>query len=534
MITLERKNAMKMIKTINIYLFEFLIIWTLVLLTFFGNSISELSEMQNVKGLRYPLLAILLVVVFCAIDLWKGEELERLLSSKSSFFVFISLLCVAVFKLYISYGAFFHSGWDVRTIRWTVEYIITGAGPEEYIISYYSWYPNNLLMIWIYKMIALLCNKFDFISWEYGVVILNNLLSVFALYLVYRITFILTKKYRVSLCTYIYALVFVGVSPWCIITYSDSLCFAFPIISIYLFILFKKHRNNILLRFLYAILLGSVSCLGLFIKPQVFIVYISIVIFEVMGFLIKKESNCLLLLSTSFISFLLFSILISKVCIPSLNLEIDNEKSMGWQHYLMMGLNEETVGAYSESDVYYSRSFDTRKERNKNDLIEAGKRLENMGFPGLINHINRKEMLNYGYGTFAWGWEGAFWEDIPDWAYNRISVFARKFIMPDGEYYLFFQKSMNFLWLTTLILCSFIGMNYKKMTDDDLIVNIIILSIIGLTVFLLIFEPRARYMFTYSPLFIVLAGIGYSNIFEKLKRFYGKLVSATKNKNSII
>ncbi len=524
---------MKLVEKINIVVFEFLIIWTVILLMFLGNSISELSEILNVKGLWYPCLSILLVVVFGVVDLWKGEDIEKVLSKRSSLYLCISLFCVTIIKLYISYGAFFHSGWDVRTIRWTVEYLLYGDGPVEYLNSYYSYNSNNLLIIWVYKMIALLCNKFGYISWEYGVVILNNLLSILALYLVYKITYILTGKIRLSWYTYLYALIFVGFSPWFIITYSDSLCFAFPIIAIRLFVLYKQHQKTKGLVLLYALLLGGISCLGLYMKPQVFIVYISIAFFEAIGSLHKKNFNGLFFLSTSFASFLLFYVLVMNICIPSLDLELDKEKSMGWQHYFMQGLNEETVGAYSETDIAYSRSFDTRKERNQFNLIEARKRITNMGLFGLIDHINRKEMLNYGYGTFSWGWEGAFWEEIPDWAYNRSSAFARNFIMPEGKYYIPFQKGMNFLWISALILCSFAGLRSKSIADENsLMTHVIILSIIGLTLFELIFESRSRYLFTYSPLFIVLAGIGFSNISDMAKPLYINCVNTLKNKRA--
>ena len=39
-------------------------------------------------------------------------------------------------------------------------------------------------------------------------------------------------------------------------------------------------------------------------------------------------------------------------------------------------------------------------------------------------------------------------------------------------------------------------------------VAVIMLSVIGLTVFELLFEARARYLYTYTPFYILLAAIG--------------------------
>lgn len=44
---------------------------------------------------------------------------------------------------------------------------------------------------------------------------------------------------------------------------------------------------------------------------------------------------------------------------------------------------------------------------------------------------------------------------------------------------------------------------------------IVMLAIIGLTIFELIFEARARYLYTYVPLYIILAAAGVQKIVEK-------------------
>lgn len=47
-------------------------------------------------------------------------------------------------------------------------------------------------------------------------------------------------------------------------------------------------------------------------------------------------------------------------------------------------------------------------------------------------------------------------------------------------------------------------------------VSILMLTIVGLTVFELIFEARARYLFGYAPVYIILAVMGLNNIVSKL------------------
>lgn len=70
------------------------------------------------------------------------------------------------------------------------------------------------------------------------------------------------------------------------------------------------------------------------------------------------------------------------------------------------------------------------------------------------------------------------------------------------------------IWLTIVSLNIFSG---RKLPNNSICV--IMLSILGLTLFELLFEARARYLFTYAPLYIILAIYGFQNIILKLVAF---------------
>lgn len=69
------------------------------------------------------------------------------------------------------------------------------------------------------------------------------------------------------------------------------------------------------------------------------------------------------------------------------------------------------------------------------------------------------------------------------------------------------------IWLTTLLLSIF-SVSDPKTSDK----NIIMLGIIGLTIFELIFEARARYLFTYVPLYIILAMYGFDHVRKQINQ----------------
>lgn len=59
----------------------------------------------------------------------------------------------------------------------------------------------------------------------------------------------------------------------------------------------------------------------------------------------------------------------------------------------------------------------------------------------------------------------------------------------------------------------------KKENDAE---NLIALILIGVSLFLLLFECRARYLYIFSPLYVVLAGIGLNKASELYGRIRGK------------
>lgn len=57
---------------------------------------------------------------------------------------------------------------------------------------------------------------------------------------------------------------------------------------------------------------------------------------------------------------------------------------------------------------------------------------------------------------------------------------------------------------------------------DFRLMNLIALILIGVSLFLLLFECRARYLYIFSPLYVVLAGIGLNKASELYGRIRGK------------
>ena len=168
-----------------------------------------------------------------------------------------------------------------------------------------------------------------------------------------------------------------------------------------------------------------------------------------------------------------------------------------------MGQNNDTLGAYSQSDV-----DDTINIGQKNDIYKFKDRLLNRSFKQQIVFFTKKTLLNFNDGSFCWGLDGTFFykKTKPK---NGFSRFLRQIYYGDGKYFDWFIQIQNYIWLTVLFFMPWI---IKK--ENNKKEYVLMLSIIGLILFLTIFEPRTRYMYCYSNIYIIVAILGIYNLKE--------------------
>ena len=119
-------------------------------------------------------------------------------------------------------------------------------------------------------------------------------------------------------------------------------------------------------------------------------------------------------------------------------------------HYIMMGLNEQTNGAYSEPDMLTTISVSGRQEKTALCASIAKERIAQFGPAGLARHLVKKTLANYNDGTFAWGGEGGFYETVLE-APGPVAEALRSFYYNDGEHYGWFCTGEQFIWLLVLI-----------------------------------------------------------------------------------
>lgn len=428
--------------------------------------------------------------------------------------VLFGCVLFALVQIYISFNYYFLTDWDVDLIYQSAREIVNGtfSTSERYgeFCWYYSTYPNNMELLGVFVACLKVNQYFGVLDPQNGVmvfIVLNSIIVAIAGYLLYDI---LTNNtsWRWGMLGWTIFIAYIGTSPWVVIPYSDSLGLLFPIAELWIYTQLKKKTK----KWPFLILLGFVGGIGYRLKPQVAIILIAIIILFILEILCNSQDRMSksLSLGVLLLAFLLAGFL-PKTIEVGLNIPIDENRQFGTTHFVMMGMNPSTEGIYSQEDCDYSHSFGDTTSRRQGEIEVIKERLSEYGINGYLNLLNKKMLTTYGDGSFAWGLEGSFWKEIIPLKNSGISKVTRDIYYNSGPLYTTFLTYMQIFWVGILCLQVFAN----KGGHDDTI-STVELSIIGLTIFELLFESRARYLYTYAPLYILMAVYGLQNLRNKV------------------
>ncbi len=515
---------------------------------FIGNDMpyNELYKITTLYGNEILLLFALLSTIlffavyalFCKIPLNRRSGVGVVLFSLVVSVVFYLINC-EIAKCIAFYG-----GWDcgmvANSARWVFEGKDIGYG------DYYTIYCNNIPIVWLlYKLYAFASTMSgypynpDFIWIQFQCAVLSA-----ALFFSVMTVFLVSKKIAVVMMTLLLNGLFLGVSPWKIIPYTDVVTIVFPvwIMFVYALILHTKSKWKYVLYFL----LYFTGILGGIFKATCYIVLIAVVLIDFLWIfcdrasLLKKAKQVLLCLAVLTCAYMLAACCRAGMY-KALDYEYNKNVAVSWSTYLYMGLNEETTGACSEDGITLARSYAELPHyvRNMAERKYIKERVTEKGFVGLIVFWLRKQTMNYNDGTFGWFQEGFF----NAWSYADITQSRLKWplraIYWEGEkYYICFNTFSQYIWFFVLLgiialtlqllfgACSRIKKPVSCGAEDTAGIRmglVGVVTFIGMFLFVMLFEGRARYLYNNTALFSVLASMGCGlsqKILDKSKTYF--------------
>ena len=408
------------------------------------------------------------------------------------------------------YFAYFLTSWDASAIVHNAFYLAKYGVPEYLDSLYFSHYPNNVLIVEIFAMIIrLFCLVAGDPGLERCVLILlfvQCVINTGTGFFLRRIALKLTGSSAFALATAVAYVIFIGFSPWLLISYTDSMALFVPTLCLYLY--YQQRGSKY--KMIHWVTIGAVSAVGYLLKPQAVIMTIAILLWETLRWIVSKEAYAWCMsVGCAF--------LVLMICVGPVNdmiqenslIEVDKSQSVGMMHYFMMGMHPETRGTYNDEDVYNTFHMPP-EERTSIQLKEGVRRIREMGTDGFFKLMKDKLLISYSDGMFAWGIYASFFREKIEDKDTLISPLLKNIVYTDGKYYTTYRLLRQCLWEALLMGCLLLPfacvMNKGKAERD--ILTVMMIAIMGLTVFECIFEVLSRYLYTYAPIYLLMGMLG--------------------------
>lgn len=436
----------------------------------------------------------------------------------------IPWICLLAMQLVLSFHAYFMTGWDVRGIVDTA-YAIAG-GEADMHVGYLSQYPNNVALVMLFsaiiRVVRMLLGNPGMDRCVYVLIAFQCMINTITGMLLRHAANRMTGSRRLSWCVAAVYMIYVGISPWLMIPYSDSVALVFPTAILTLYLYRDDERFG---RWIWPGI-GIMTGIGYMIKPQVLIAAIAIAMVETVRLLIEKKLlSWLRCVGSMTVIAALLAVPGMQLLIKAAPIELRPGRSMNMLHYVMMGLNQETNGSYLYDDVVLTYHAE---DKHAAQMPVIRERVSQMGAEGLMEHLKKKTLTNYADGSFAWSCEGEFYRE---WIADKdkvLSPYLKSMIYTGGSRYNGYQTALHSAWLALLggcVLCALwlirCGDGHKRMD----VWCVLMLSVIGITLFQTIFEARARYLYLYAPFYVML---GVSGVFFTVGAALKRLVKSNR------
>lgn len=500
------------------------------------------------------LLALVLigVLAFLAV-IYFARKIPDNRRTITAFIVFAAIASVVFYfvNVEISKCIAFYGGWDCGMVGNSARWVYKGEGMGYSDTDYYAIFTNNVPITWL--LYELYSFSMELPGYPYNPEFIwiqfQCLQHSIAIFFSAMTVLLVTKRVAFSALTFVVNAIFLGLSPWKIVPYTDAASIAFPVVVLFLYAVFLQMKSK--WRYVLWLLVAFLGVLGGILKATCYVTLIAIVIIDFIWILFDREQVVLKLkkLAVSIV-LLLCGFLAASWCrqgmYQALDYEYNRDLDIGWVPWLYDGLNEETTGACSSGGLSMVRKNPdmTREERDAYGWGLVKERVAEKGFGGLMDFWLRKQVMTYNDGTFSWYQEGYFnaWEypDITDSSWKQP---LRDFYWQEGENYSQFVTWSHGIWLFVLVGVIGEGVmlllaairncktsreeNEAKLQEIN-IRTVAILNFIGVFLFLMLFEGRARYLYNSITIFSTMAVLGYCKFVEMAADLWPGILSKFK------
>lgn len=447
---------------------------------------------------------------------------NRLLARLASASLWVALFTIVV---RLAYAVRLPADWDAAAIYRSAAGLALGT--RESIDPYYfSLNPNNILLTLLLAAWFSFLTSLGVTDLEMAAALLNAVVLFAGTALTYAAARMLGGRVLAA-NTLLPSTIFLVLSPWLGVLYSDTMGLLFPVLILCLLLAAQRARR-LAVRMPLWVLAGVAGAVGYGIKPTVLICLVAAGITaacapELRG---RGRGAGVILLGTAVVagSFFAGHRLITMVEQQGTAVGFDveaNPHALPVTHFLKVGAQEAPgpygplYGSYNEADVLATEAVTDPEKKFQQGLEVYGERVTAMGPGGYASFLNNKLLWITGDGSFfAWG-EGVL--DGSDFvSSDPADSTIQDFFGYGNPGYPWLYSLWQGTWFVLLALAAVpLMLRTQRLMLPE--VSGLRIALLGLLLFLLLSEGRARFLYLYMPYFILLASLSFQAVMDRLQ-----------------
>lgn len=441
----------------------------------------DLSAITILLGVCVTFL--LLILIYKKIDKY-SEKVHNRISYLLSVLAFL-ILCLWGLNNKIL------STYDLSHIIDQVSVLINNGSHIVGESNYLSIYPQQIplfILIYVFSWVATIIkvNPIDF------TILFNCFMIALSFLFMYKILRIMYNS-KIALIGMILMMLNPDFYLFTSYYYTDILSIPFGIIGFYFVV--KADQKESHKKILSRLLGGILFAIGF--KLRVVTVFL-LIAYTINVILKNNIIHSLKKLSPVLSSFIIFILLYSFVIEPSFGIKINDSETLPFTHWIMMGVNTQNDGNYTDKDVKYTINSEDKISAN---LTEIGKRAKKINYKFIDNKIRRV-------------WSQGDHDILRKYVnVEKINVFY-KYTTGSGAIFIKYLQQISIASIYVLFLIGICVDLLKRSNFHDSKFSTIVLSIFGAILFYLFWEAQTRYSFSFLP-WIIIGGIPSICVIEK-------------------
>ncbi len=201
---------------------------------------------------------------------------------------------------------------------------------------------------------------------------------------------------------------------------------------------------------------------------------------------------------------------------------ISKDKAFPYVHWIMMGMNRpyseggtsSGYGGFSGADYKYTKIYANKEIRKVADIVRIKERLQKFGLGGYAQFLIKK---------LEWTWtDPTFYAPEKLGRKPVYSSIFHQWVLPNEEGrhipYLVIGQAVHGLTLAMMLFGAVRAWCARSMDGFRMVM---VLSCLGIMLFLLAWETRSRYLTFMIPIFLVMASDGLYSAFKKVDALFG-------------